>query len=82
MSAGYVTINAILHRDHPGDRSIRVSRSGDDKSGVWLGRKWIRDMGPTGSHVRGRNWLGQIEVLPEITLSIPLWLAKETRLLR
>lgn len=78
----YVPVNAILHRDQRGERSIRVSPGGDDQYGAWIGRKWIRDMGPTGSHVHGRNWLGRPVRLPQITISIPKWLAKETRLLR
>ncbi|HWK52455.1 MAG TPA: hypothetical protein VNR40_21315, partial [Steroidobacter sp.] len=82
MTMPRVTVHAVLHRDDMRDRAVRISLSGDDRGGVWIGRKWIHEMGQTGLHVMGRDTCGQRRRLPRVTFSIPFWLAKETRLVR
>ncbi|HWW46565.1 MAG TPA: hypothetical protein VNZ94_01845 [Xanthobacteraceae bacterium] len=82
MTMPRVTVHAVLHRDDARDKAVRVSLSGDDRGGAWVGRKRIREMVITGLHVMGRDTCGQRRRLPRVTFSIPFWLAKETRLVR
>jgi hypothetical protein len=78
--SNFITVNAYLHRERRNGGSLRVSQVGDDRRGVWVGRKWIRDNGFTGASVIGRDMLGLPKRVQEITLTIPRWLAKEAGL--